>query len=337
MKSKPHKILKSVLLSAVASMFGTSANAEDVMMPVGGSDENGFKELESSSSRVYKNVLKMNPSGNVVPVDSHRSHSSHSSHRSGSYVRSHSSHTSHTSHSSSSSSYGIYTPSRSTRTNTKTRKTTPGTSSSSSRSTGYGTGTSSSSSRTSGTVSGIYTAPTTKTIDQNTIKMGDRTMSLNLYGNDINELVKLLAEKLYIRDSWVSKMDGFMLYDSAVEEAVKHFQKDAGMTQTGKMDSSAIQILKTWDSEKTTAILGVRDLYVVESLPMAGTDVDELVTLLWAKGLTPPPSTVEKRNGHAVYSLDISLAVKLYQKYNNMVETGRVDEAFVKSIKGNSK
>ena len=337
MKSKPKKILKGVLLSAIASMFGTNANAEEVMMPDGGSDENGFKNLESSSNRVYKNVLKMNPSGTVVPVDSHRSHSSHSSHRSGSYVRSHSSHTSHTSHSSSSSSYGIYTPSRSTRTTTKTRTTTSGTSSSSSRSSGSSSSSSSSSSHRSGTLSGIYTAPTAKSIDPNTVEMGDRTMSLNLFGNDINKLVKLLAEKLYIRESWVSVKDGFMLYDSKVEDAVKHFQKDAGMIQTGKMDTPALQILKTWDREKTTAILGVRDLYFVESLPISGSDVEELVTLLWAKGLAPSPSTVEKRNGHAVYTRDIEVAVKLYQSYNDMVRTGRVDEAFVKSIKGNNK
>ena len=53
-------------------------------------------------------------------------------------------------------------------------------------------------------------------------------MSLNLYGNDINLLVKLLEEKLYIREKWVSKKEGLLLYDGKVEAAVKHFQKDAG-------------------------------------------------------------------------------------------------------------
>lgn len=332
MKSKPFKILKSVLLSTIASMSSTSVNAEGMIMPVGESDENGFKELESSLNRVYKNVLKMHPSGTVIPVNGHRSHSSHSSHRSGSYVRSHSSHTSHTSHISSSSSNS---PSRSSSITTRTRTTITGTTSSSNRSTSNGT--SNSSSRSTGNISGIYTAPTTKSIDPSIVEMGDRTLSLNLYGNDVNKLVKLLAEKLYIRESWVSERDGFMLYDSTVEEAVKHFQKDAGMAQTGKMESYEIQVLKMWDSEKTTAILGVRDLYFVDSYPMAGNDVEELVTLLWAKGLVPSPSALERRKGQTVFTMDIEMAVKLYQSYNNMACTGKVDEAFVKSLKGSVK
>lgn len=162
-------------------------------------------------------------------------------------------------------------------------------------------------------------------------------MSLKVYGSDINKLVKLLAEKLYIRESWVSTKDGFMMYDSKVEDAVKHFQKDAGLTQSGQLEHSALQTLKTWDKEKTTVILGVRDLYYIDGLTMAGYDVDELVALLWEKGLTPDPTKIEKRNGHAVFTQDIEMAVKLYQAYNDMSDTGKVDEAFVKSIKGQSK
>ena len=337
MKRKPKQILRAVLLSAIASMFGTSANAEEVIMPtISGTDENESKEIESSSNRVYKNVLKMSPSGNVVAVDSHRSHSSHSSHRSGSYVRNHSSHTSHTSHSSSSGSYSTPTRSRSTSTrSTSTRSTGTSTTGTSSRSYGYGSGTTgtTSTSRSAGTISGLY-SPTPKPVDPKTVELGERTMSLNLYGNDISKLVQLLVEKLYLRDSWVSKKEGFMLYDSVVEGAVKHFQKDAGLSQSGQLEYSSLQTLKTWDKEKTTMTLGVRDLYYVEGLPMSGYDVDELVTLLWEKGLTPDPSKIEKRNGHSVFTADIEMAVKLYQAYNNLPDTGRVDEAFVKSIKG---
>jgi murein L,D-transpeptidase YcbB/YkuD len=162
-------------------------------------------------------------------------------------------------------------------------------------------------------------------------------MSLNIWGNDINKLVQLLEEKLYIRKSWVSKKDGFMLYDSKVEEAVKHYQRDAGITQSGQIEKSTLQALKDWDKQKTTAILGVRDLYYIESQPMCGYDVDELVTLLSKKGLTPDSPEIEKKNGHAVFTKDIEMAVKMYQSSNGMPDTGKVDETFVKTIKGHIK
>jgi len=162
-------------------------------------------------------------------------------------------------------------------------------------------------------------------------------MSLNLFGNDISLLVKLLEDKLYIREKWVSKKDGLLLYDSKVEEAVKHFQKDAGVSQTGQIGTTDLQTLKQWDKEKTTAVLGVRDLYYIESMPMYGTDVDELVQLLGKNALMPEASEIEKKNGHAVFAKDIEMAVKLYQVSNDMADTGRVDESFVKSIKKQAK
>ena len=162
-------------------------------------------------------------------------------------------------------------------------------------------------------------------------------MSLNLFGNDINLLVKLLEEKLYIREKWVSKKEGLFLYDSQVESAVKHFQKDAGVSQTGQVATTDLQSLKQWDKEKTTAVLGVRDLFFIENMPMFGTDVDELVLLLGKKGLMPETSEIEKKNGHAVFTKDIEMAVKLYQASNDMADTGFVDEAFVNSIKKQTK
>ena len=70
---------------------------------------------------------------------------------------------------------------------------------------------------------------------------------------------------------------------------------------------------------------------------MFGTDVDELVLLLGKKGLMPETSEIEKKNGHAVFTKDIEMAVKLYQASNDMADTGFVDEAFVNSIKKQTK
>lgn len=333
MKRKSQHILRGILLSAIATMFGNNANSQENESPlVYPNDDNETNELSSSSGRIYKNVLKMSPSGNIIAVNSHRSHSSHSSHsshRSGSYTRSHSSHTSHTSHSSSSTGYGIPARSSSTRTSSSTTSTT--------RSTSYGTGSSTTGSTNNIGISSLYSNPSSGSFNPKTIELGSRNLMPELYGNDINTLVKLLAEKLYIRESWVSKKDGYMIYDSKVEEAVKHFQKDASIPQTGQLDKTALQILKTWNKEKTTISLGVRDLIFTEGQTISGQDVEELATLLWAKGLAPSPSLMEKHNGHTAFTKDLEMAVKLFQKYNNMPETGIVDEKFVQSLKGISK
>ena len=62
-----------------------------------------------------------------------------------------------------------------------------------------------------------------------------------------------------------------------------------------------------------------------------------MVALLNKKGLTPDPSEIVKDNGHAVFTKDIEMAVKMYQLSNGMSDTGIVDETFVKSIKGHIK
>lgn len=333
MKKNPRNILKGLLLSAIATMFNSNANAEETMSITNNLKEEDANELKSSFRRIYKNVLKISPSGKMIGVNSHRSHSSHSSHRSGSYVRSHSSHTSHTSHSSSSTSYGTTNRSRSTYTpSVGSSSTSSGTRNRSNNSGTNTSGTSTSSkSKNRGTVSGLYTP---YTLDIKTVSLGERPLTRNLYGNDVKMLIILLVEKLYIRESWVSNKDNYPVYDTQVEDAVKHFQKDAGLTQTGIADESTIESLEAWEKGKTSVVLGVRDLYYLTSFPLSGPDVDELIKLLWEKGYAPDPMKLEKRDGHYMFTQDIEKLVKRYQAENGLVETGVVDETFVKKIKG---
>lgn len=335
MKKNPRNILKGLLLSAIATMFNSNANAEEALTVTNDLNEEDANELKSSFRRVYKNVLKISPSGKTIGVNIHRSHSSHSSHRSGSYARSHSSHTSHTSHSSSSTSYGTTTRSRSTYTPAVgSSSSSSGTRSRSSNSGTKPSNTSSSSKkRNKGTASGLY-SPTT--LDFRTVSLGDRTLTRNLYGNDVKMLIVLLVEKLYIRESWVSNKDNYPVYDNYVEDAVKHFQKDAGLSQTGIVDESTLESLEAWGKGETSVVLGVRDLYYLTSYPFAGPDVDELIRLLWEKGYAPDPLKLEKRDGHYMFTQDIEKLVKRYQAENGLEETGAVDETFVKKIKGAS-
>lgn len=332
MKKNPRNILKGLLLSAIATMFNSNANAEETLSVTSNLKEEDANELRSSFRRIYKNVLKISPSGKMIGVNTHRSHSSHSSHRSGSYVRSHSSHTSHTSHSSSSTSYGTTSRTKSTYTPAVGSGSSSGTRSRSNNSGTKPSSTSSSSKkRNKGTASGLY-SPTT--LDFRTVSLGDRTLTRNLYGNDVKMLIVLLVEKLYIRESWVSNKDNYPIYDNHVEDAVKHFQKDAGLSQTGIVDESTLESLEAWGKGETSVYLGVRDLYYLTSYPFAGTDVDELIKLLWEKGYALDPMKLEKRDGHYVFTQDIEMIVKRYQVANGLTETGVVDETFVKSIKG---
>ena len=149
-------------------------------------------------------------------------------------------------------------------------------------------------------------------------------------------LIVLLVEKLYIRESWVSNKDNYPVYDNYVEDAVKHFQKDAGLSQTGIVDESTLESLEAWGKGETSVVLGVRDLYYLTSYPFAGPDVDELIRLLWEKGYAPDPLKLEKRDGHYMFTQDIEKLVKRYQAENGLEETGAVDETFVKKIKGAS-
>ena len=303
MKKNPRNILKGLLLSAIATMFNSNANAEETLSVTSNLKEEDANELRSSFRRIYKNVLKISPSGKMIGVNTHRSHSSHSSHRSGSYVRSHSSHTSHTSHSSSSTSYGTTSRTKSTYTPAVGSGSSSGTRSRSNNSGTKPSSTSSSSKkRNKGTASGLY-SPTT--LDFRTVSLGDRTLTRNLYGNDVKMLIVLLVEKLYIRESWVSNKDNYPIYDNHVEDAVKHFQKDAGLSQTGIVDESTLESLEAWGKGETSVYLGVRDLYYLTSYPFAGPDVEEMIKLLWEKGYAQDPIKLKKQDGHYVFIQDI--------------------------------
>lgn len=124
MKKKSKKLVKSVLLAAVLSLFGTkSASAEPIAV---NNDMDGTRsedEVGSMKKSVFKNVLaKVTKSGNVIGINNHRSHTSHRSHSSH-----RSSNTGHASHYSS-------TPSTTTTTSsTTTRSTSSSSSSTSSR------------------------------------------------------------------------------------------------------------------------------------------------------------------------------------------------------------
>ena len=284
------------MLSAAAALLPTHAQAEETttFMPDLGNNDDFFGETNRLWGKVFKNVAKLDKNGDVKYIASHRSHMSHRSGGGGGGYG-------HRSHYSHYSSYGG----------------------------GSSHYSSSSSSRRS---SSSYSKPKPKTAGDYSI--GDRTLKTGIHGSDVTSLTGYLATGLYINRSWIKEKEGYSLYDATIASAVKHFQKDAGLPQTGVADQTTINKLKSWDNSKTTVILGTRELSYSESSTDKGTDVTELVNLLTKAGFAPDPKKiVMTREGRTEFTKDIATAVRFFQAYNNLSVTGRADETTIKALK----
>ena len=300
MKNSAKNKIKALLLSAAAALLPTHAQAEEAttFMPDLGNNDDFFGETNRSWGKVFKNVAKLDKNGDVKYIASHRAHMSHRSGGGGGGYG----HRSHYSHYSS-----------------------------------YGGGSShySSSSR-SRRSSSSYSKPKPKTAGDYSI--GDRTLKTGIHGSDVTSLTGYLATGLYINRSWIKEKEGYSLYDATIASAVKHFQKDAGLPQTGVADQTTINKLKSWDNSKTTVILGTRELSYSETSTDNGTDVTELVNLLTKAGFAPDPKKiVMTSDGRTEFTKDIATAVRFFQAYNSLSVTGRADEATIKALKAKAK
>lgn len=294
MKDKAKKIIRNLLVGAVASLFSSQAQAETPILPMldglAGEDKNDA--VRALKNKIFHNVLRMTAKGDTKLIAEHYSHSSHRSHmshRSGSGGHySHASHysgyggtRSHSSHSSHSSS--SYVPSRSSTTPSKPKKT--------------------------------Y-------IDY---VVGDRTIGLGTYGSDVQQITDLLVSKNYMNTRWLTYKKGYPIYDARVISAIKRFQKDAGLAQNGKISNLLLSSLQSWDESKTTLLLGIRTLAYIAKSPMSGDDVAELIARLKKAGFPPNPKKMEYSKGKAVFTKDVETAVRLFQAYNGLSVTGNVD------------
>lgn len=297
------KIIKSILFSSVLSLVHTNARAQNSFLPQFDVDEDENDQISEIKHKVLKNVVKINPTGRMSMVSehySHRSHSSHRSHYSGSGGHSsHSSHysSSHTSHYSSSSSR-----SSSTRGSSKSSRT-----------------------------QGLYSVPTAKTPAD--YSLGERTIKPGNYGADVNSLVELLVSKFYLKKSKVSKKSGYSLYDASIVAAIKHFQRDAGVKESGIVDNSTSAALKAWDESKTTIDLGFREI----GDGISGYDVTQLVKLLTIAGFAPDPTKLEYKSGNAVFNAEVSMAIRMFQAYNGLEPSGIPDTNTINKLKAYKK
>lgn len=301
MKSKSKKIINTLLVSATVALFHGSTKADvkkdfsfDLDLGLGNGD--AAPEVSKGKQPIIKNVYKILRSGEPKLIAGHRSHSSHRSSGGGHY--SHSSSSSHRSHSSHRSSGGGSHYSHS--------------------SSSYGSRSSSSSHVAPAKTAGDYT-------------LGDRTLSLGIHGSDVDQLIPYLVRYYYLKNGMVSKKGGYYVYDSNVVNAVKHFQKDAGLTQDGKLTSSALTTLKSWSASRTTIPLGFRELSA--SAETSGFDVDELIQLLINAGFSPDPAKLKKSGSHYVFTDDVFTAIKAFQAYNGLQPNGELNTTTISKLK----
>lgn len=304
MKLKSKKIIKTLMLSATVALFHGASKADaktnfSLDLDLGLSNGGASPEVSKTPQPIVKNVYKIMRNGDAKLIAGHRSHSSHRSSGGGHY--SHSSSSSHRSHSSHRSSGGGSHYSHS--------------------SSSYGSG--------GGYSSSSYSAP--KTAGDYTL--GDRTLSSGIHGSDVDALVPYLVRYYYLKDGVVTKKAGYYMYDSNVVNAVKHFQKDAGLTQDGKLNSSTLTALKSWSADRTTIPLGFRSL----SSDVSGYDVDELVQLLINAGYSPDPSKLKKNGSHYVFTDDILIAIKAFQAFHGFQPNGELNATTIAKLKSYKK
>lgn len=173
-----------------------------------------------------------------------------------------------------------------------------------------------------------YTAPK-KTAGDYTL--GDRTLTSGLHGSDVDQLVPYLVRYYYLKDGVATKKGGYYVYDTNVVNAIKHFQKDAGLTQDGKATSAVITSLKSWDASKTTIPLGFRELSAAAET--SGHDVDELIQLLINAGFSPDPAKLKKSGTHYVFTEDVVIAIKAFQAYHGFQPNGQLTTTTVTKLK----
>lgn len=304
MKFKSKKIIKTLLLSATVALIHGSTKGEakksfSLDLDFGLNNGGASPEAAKSPQPIIKNVYKIMRNGDAKLIAGHRSHSSHRSSRGGHYSHSSSSHRSHSSH----------------------------------RSSGGGSHYShSSSSYGSSSQASVYTPPAKTAGDYS---LGDRTLSSGIHGSDVDALVPYLVRYYYLKDGVVTKKGGYYVYDSNVVNAVKHFQKDAGLTQDGKVTTDVISKLKSWSVDQTTIPLGFRDLSA--SAQTSGYDVDELIQLLIDAGYSPDPSKLQKSGSHYVFTEDVLTAVKAFQAFNGMSPTGEANVITISKLKSSKK
>ena len=218
----------------------------------------------------------------------------------------------------------------------------------------------SSSSYGSGNRSSIHTPPAKTAGDYS---LGDRPLTVGIYGSDVDALIIKLSAAGYLHNYQGKTQGNNSVFDSSLQNALKHFQKDAGVKEDGIITKNLVNLLNVWDPLCTTIPLGSRILNTEEKT--AGYDVDELIKLLTIAGYPPQQEQLERNNPkpissdeilyitklqcskdyntykqnkyHYIFTEDIKNALKTFQAFHGIKPTGNLDEYTLQMLKSHKK
>ena len=125
------------------------------------------------------------------------------------------------------------------------------------------------------------------------------------------------------RSSVNTNYSGYVVYDSKVCEAIKSFQKDAGLNPDGIAGDATIAKLQTWTPK--TYNLGDRVL----KTGMTGMDVTQLKNILIDKGFIDMPFV----KGETYFDAELEIALKKFQENIGIDTTGEADAQTVYFLK----
>ncbi|MDZ4196103.1 MAG: peptidoglycan-binding protein [Candidatus Izemoplasmatales bacterium] len=87
--------------------------------------------------------------------------------------------------------------------------------------------------------------PVEKPTSNVAIRLGTRILKKDMSGTDVTELINILLKKEYLKlENGGTSVTGIHTYDEIVEDAIKKFQKDNGLTNNGICDTTTVYYLK---------------------------------------------------------------------------------------------
>ena len=204
MKYKLQHLIRSIAVGAVASIYPNPTEANSTEAVIDSWDPDISEREQNDKLRIKNLELKL-----LLKPGSELGKWEMFSHRS---HRSHSSHSSHRSHYSS-------------------------------RTGGTSNGSSSGSSSSSSGGSGTYTYPSGTVVSQ-PLQLGSRILSVGMEGEDVTELILLLKGRGLIKVPEDYQLKTRERFTSTIEDAVKLFQKDKGISADGMVGPTTLYHLK---------------------------------------------------------------------------------------------
>ena len=80
--------------------------------------------------------------------------------------------------------------------------------------------------------------------DASLYKLGDRSLSLNMYGKDVDELAAILVDNKMLNRDQLTKKYGFTVYDKKIVTVIKRLQIKNKLRSTGIVDGNILSILR---------------------------------------------------------------------------------------------